>query len=100
MSVPIGAKWVTVTITGSNTSVDVGANTHKLPYTPEVWEIVPVRTSATGNVDPNTTFWWDTTAPNTGDGGNSVRIVCGTAPGGTNNYQLYVLLGPAGPSVR
>lgn len=92
-----GFTYKQVQITGTNTSVDIGKNTHNLPFKPVVYDIVPVRTSATGNVNPNTTFWWDKTAADNLDGGNSVRVSCGAAPGAGNHYTIGVLLGPATP---
>ena len=91
-----GFKYVLARIPAGSTTVDIGRNTHGLPFQPVVYNIVPLRTATTGEANPNSAFWWDKTAATTADGGNSVRIVAGTAPSG-NPYVLGVLLGPAAP---
>lgn len=92
-----GFKYVTAVISGTNTYVDIGVNTHGLTFTPVVYNIVPLRTTTTGEANPAASFWWDKTAASNLDGGNSVRIATNTAPGGSNVYRLAVLLGPATP---
>lgn len=92
MSTPVAGKWVTVTILSGQTSVTVGKNTHGFPYKPEVYMIVGKKTAAAGNGSTSSYAFWDTTASDTGDGGNAVAIAVSSAP--TVNQIYDVLLGP------